>query len=104
MNEVSTRLPPPDEAGDVTPGEVMREVAFFAAVVGFLAGGCYGLVVGYQDWKHVVPTVGPKTAWVIPLWGLGWGLAGSATLGVACGLIVAAGTALIAILRKIVQR
>jgi hypothetical protein len=85
----TTRLPPADDVGDLTGGEVLREVLFFATVIGAIAGGGYGLFAGYADWRHAAADVATrKSALIIPMWGLIWAVGGAAGIALLCGSIV----------------
>ena len=91
-----------DPTDDVSTGEMLREVIFFAIVVGAIAGGGYGLFAGWSDWSKAVPE--KKNATMIFVWGIAWALGGAVTVGVLCAVIAGLFAGLAGLLKRLVKR
>jgi len=102
MTNATDRLPPPEETSDVTTGEMLREVLFFAVVVGAIAGA--GLFAGYNDWHHAAQTADKKSASIILVWGAIWAVGGAVAIAVLCSLIAGVFMAGAGIVRRLVKR
>jgi hypothetical protein len=88
-----------DDPTDVTAGEMLREAIFFAAIVGAIAGGGYGLFAGWAEWSKAVPAE-RKSAAIIALWGLAWAAGGAIGVGVLCGIIGGVFAGVAAVVKK----
>jgi hypothetical protein len=102
--DATERSAPPDEVSDVTTGEMLREVLFFAIVVGAIAGGGYGVFAGYTDWHHAAQTAEKKSASVILWWGLLWAAGGAAAIALLCSAIAGVFLGTAGIVRRLVRR
>lgn len=105
MPRATEPVPPTtDDPTDVTTGEMLREVIFFAIVVGAIAGGGYGLFAGWADWSKAAQTPEKKSAAMIFLWGLGWAVGGAAAVGILCAVLAGTFAGVATILKKLVKR
>jgi hypothetical protein len=101
----TTQLPPIEDVSDLSAGEILREVLFFAAVVGAIAGGGYGLFAGYSDWHRAAADAAhKKSALVIPMWGAIWAVGGAAAIAILCGSVVGLFLATTRTLRRLFGR
>jgi hypothetical protein len=92
-----------DDPTDVTAGEMLREAIFFAAIVGAIAGGGYGLFAGWADWSKAVPAE-RKSAAIIALWGLGWAVGGAVGLSLLFAVVGGLFALVAGLLKKMTRR